>query len=225
MKQILVLDQSGKVMRAMRSCPDAAREDCLEVADLDEVDRRLAEHPVDAIILGKLPRDVARADACARIRRSARARRVLLLVAVPRSAPRTRARCFEEGADAVIDEPVSGDAIVALLGERRRRFDHRRTMLAFGDLVMRPEERKVSARGLPLALTPAAYGLLHIFLENPRQTLSRHELIDRLGRGGITSGRTIDSLVRRVRAALSEVGFPDPFVAVPRVGYSLGMPH
>lgn len=223
MKKILVVDHDRRVAADVLARWIASGDGAFEIVSLNEAEDRIISGHIDALVIASLPDDVSRVDACARIRRLPFGGRILLLVAVPRKLARTRIRCLEAGADATLDEPLRADAVAAWL--RPRQADSAaNTILEFGEVVMSTEEVKVKVRGIRLALSPTAFRLMRIFLENPGRIISRQELILRMDGGNIRSSRTIDSIIRRLRAAMSDIGVPDPFVAVPQLGYSLGNP-
>jgi len=72
--------------------------------------------------------------------------------------------------------------------------------LAFGDFVFDPSTRSLSKNGVNITITSGEYALLKVFIDHPRQPLSRDRLMQ-LARGRELDvfDRSIDVQVSRLR--------------------------
>jgi DNA-binding response OmpR family regulator len=74
-----------------------------------------------------------------------------------------------------------------------------------GDLVIDVDAREASLAGHPLELTPIEYGLLDALSENPRLTLSRRQLLDRVwGTGWFGDDHVVDVHLSNLRKKLGD---------------------
>lgn len=94
---------------------------------------------------------------------------------------------------ALMRRPRAHDS-VSTGGERR-----------LGDLVIDIHAREASLAGSPLELTPIEYGLLDALSENPRLTLSRQQLLDRVwGTDWFGDDHVVDVHISNLRKKLGD---------------------
>lgn len=116
---------------------------------------------------------------------------VLMLTA--RDALEHRLDGLEAGADDYVTKPFSLEEVVVRLrgllrragGERARSEDSVRVL---GDLVLTRETREVHRAGTPVRLTAKEFELLGLFLDHPRQVLSKAQILDRVWSGSFDGG-------------------------------------
>jgi two-component system, OmpR family, response regulator RegX3 len=187
---------------------------------------RLAEHALPSAIL--LDRSIEALEA---VRRSARLKRVpILMVLTPGSA------CTDE--DCVEDLQRGADATVCRHGEReliaRLRAILRReraplaspTQYRVGELSLDTDRHEVCIKGRPIELTPKEFKILHQLLLHPSKVFTRDELLDRVwGEGAGLEEQTLNVHIHSLRHKIE----PDPdrpryIVTVRGVGYKLKHP-
>lgn len=106
-------------------------------------------------------------------------RPVLLLTG--RGAVADRVAGLRAGADDYLPKPFVLDELVArieALVRRRRRVQD--AEIVSGSLVVDPAARTATRQGTPLELTGREFDLLEYFVRNPRQVLTREQLLDRV---------------------------------------------
>ncbi|MBC2901923.1 response regulator transcription factor [Streptomyces cupreus] len=116
---------------------------------------------------------------------------VLMLTA--RDALEHRLDGLEAGADDYVTKPFSLEEVVLRLrgllrragGEHARSEDSVRVL---GDLVLTRETREVHRAGTPVRLTAKEFELLGLFLDHPRQVLSKAQILDRVWSGSFDGG-------------------------------------
>ena len=90
--------------------------------------------------------------------------------------------------------------------KRMRRSTAALDQLSFGDLHLNGSERRCSYGGQELNLTVREFDLLECFLRNPRQALSRTQLIQNVwGEDYFGDDNVVDVYVRYLRRKLEEV--------------------
>jgi non-specific serine/threonine protein kinase len=91
----------------------------------------------------------------------------------------------------------------------------------FGDFVLDFHTRELVRSGTPVSLSPKAWQLLGILVENCPRALSRDELQDRLWPATFVVEKNLTNLVSEVREALDDDPVHPRFVrTVPRFGYA-----
>lgn len=135
------------------------------------------------------------------------------------------------GADDFIPKPFDVYEFEARVEAVLRRASRTRTVqpapapddIRLGRLVIDRSRRRASLGGEPLQLTPTEYRLLSALASRPDEILTREELAQIVwGYQDVSSGRTIDVHIRRLRVKLAsgKVRAP-PIIAVRGFGYKI----
>ena len=153
---------------------------------------------------------------------------VPIIFLTARDATPDKVRGLTVGGDDYVTKPFSLEELIARIRTILRRTgvtepDGRR--LVFADVEMDEDTREVSRAGQPIELTATEYRLLRFFLLNPRNVLSRSQLLDNVWEydfGG--DGRVLETYVSYLRKKLDAHGAP-LIHTVRGVGYALRMPR
>jgi two-component system phosphate regulon response regulator PhoB len=95
-------------------------------------------------------------------------------------------------------------------------------VLAFGDIEIDREKKRVTRAGRPVDLGPTEFRLLEFLMERPGRVFSRQQLLDGVWGSDIyIDERTVDVHVGRLRKALNHGFTADPIRTVRGSGYSL----
>ena len=116
---------------------------------------------------------------------------------------------FELGADEYLSKPLDLDLLVVRIAGllRRGRGAAAQETTSYGDLVVYPDEHRVSVKGKDVALTHLEFKLLLYFLRNPNRVLTRGLMLEKVwGTGPELSTRTVDKHVESVRKKIPAVG-------------------
>lgn len=129
---------------------------------------------------------------------------------------------LELGADEYLAKPVDLDLLVARIAVLLRRAPNGTTQAAetvrYADVVVYPEEHRVTVGGKDVALTHLELKLLLYFLKNPNRVLTRGLMLEKVwGTGPDLSTRTVDKHVEALRKKLPAFGARVETVI--RVGY------
>jgi two-component system response regulator MprA len=219
--RILVVDDE----RAVRdSLARALRLDGYEVelaADGDEGLRKLRSGGADAVVLDVLMPAADGLAVCRAIRAAGDRTPVLILTA--RDSVSDRVAGLDAGADDYLVKPFALAELQARLRALLRRTNPAiEGVLRFGDLSMDTATHEVERRGRRLELTRTEFELLRLFLEHPRQVLTRSLILERVW--GYDLGRSSSSLevyVGYLRRKLEAEGEPRLVHTVRGVGYAL----
>ena len=180
MAQILVVDDEPAVRRALER---ALRLDKYEVelaVDGEEALDRLAERPVDAVILDVMMPGVDGLEVCRRMRAGGDRTPVLMLTA--RDAIDDRVLGLDVGADDYLVKPFALRELQARLRALLRRAgdddDDAMETLRFADLVLDPVAHEVHRGDRLVELSKTEFLLLELFLKHPRQVLTRSTIFE-----------------------------------------------
>ena len=181
----------------------------------------LARAPVDLVILDVMLPQLSGFEVLRRIRAVSRTPIIMLTA---RGEESERVRGLATGADDYIVKPFSVPELLARVKGLLRRASPERlaTVLAYGDIELDREKRRVARSGRPIDLGPTEYRLLEFFLEHPGRVFSREQLLDSVwGRDIYIDERTVDVHIGRLRKLLNPGREQDPIRTVRGAGYAL----
>ena len=189
--------------------------------DGSRADGALATTPYDAIVLDLgLP---GRDGLHWLTRWRSGAQRVPVLILTARDAVEQRIEGLDAGADDYLVKPFALRELQARLRALLRRTEASRGgVLRFADLELDPVAREVRRGGREIELSRTEFNLLELFLEHPRQVLTRSQIFERVW--GYDFGSTSNALgvyigyLRRKTEAADE---PRLLHTVRGVGYIL----
>jgi DNA-binding response OmpR family regulator len=132
---------------------------------------------------------------------------------------------LEVGADDYVTKPFSLRELMARVKANLRRVDLDRSgieepTLSQGSLRADLAARTVQAGGRAIHLQPREFDLLIYLMRHPDAVLTRERLLRGVWGHEFVGPRTVDVHVRRVRAKLEEVGYPNLIRTVHGVGYA-----
>jgi two-component system phosphate regulon response regulator PhoB len=149
---------------------------------------------------------------------------VPVIVATARDDEREIVRTLDAGADDYIVKPFSVPELLARVSALLRRSSPERIadILAFGELELDREKKRVSRNGHAIDLGPTEFRLLEFLMERPGRVFTREQLLDGVwGRDVYIDERTVDVHVGRLRKALNRGHADDPIRTVRGAGYAL----
>ncbi len=188
--KVLVVDDEPGVRSALQRALALERHDVWLAGDGQEALDLLAAGTVDAIILDVgMPR-LDGLEVCRRLRAAGDRTPVLMLTA--RDAIDDRVDGLDAGADDYLVKPFALRELQARLRALLRRLDTGGPALAFGDLVLDSSAHEVHRGTRRIELSRTEFTLLELFLQHPRQVLTRSTLFERVW--GYDFGATSNAL-------------------------------
>jgi two-component system response regulator MprA len=223
MPRVLVVDDEPGVRTALERALRLEAYDVELAADGREaLDRLAGGTPPDAVVLDVAMPHVDGLEVCRRLRGAGDRTPVLMLTA--RDAVDDRVAGLDAGADDYLVKPFALKELKARLRAllRRTGAGDGGDALRFGDLVLDPVAYEVRRGGRTIELSRTEFHLLALFMEHPRQVLTRSQIFERVwgydfGAGSNALGVYVGYLRRKTEAG----GEPRLLHTVRGVGYVL----
>jgi len=177
----------------------------------------------EAIVLDLQLPDIDGLEVCRRIRRAGDATPILMLTA--RDAVNDRVEGLDVGADDYLVKPFDLAELLARLRallRRRNLTDGDDAVLRFEDVSLNRSTREVRRGDRAVELTKIEFDLLELFLQHPRQVLTREQILDLVWGYTFDSGtNSLAVYIGYLRRKLEESGESRLIQTVRGVGYSL----
>jgi two-component system, OmpR family, phosphate regulon response regulator OmpR len=205
-KKILMVDDDVRMRELLQRYLTEQGFSISTVADSTEMDSVLSQEHIDLLVLDLMLPGEDGLAICRRLRSSGSAMPIIMLTA--RGDEVDRIIGLEMGADDYLPKPFNPRELLARINAIMRRQvraepiapGHLNGSLAFGDFLFDPSTRSLSKNGENITITSGEYALLKVFIDHPRQPLSRDRLMQ-LARGRELDvfDRSIDVQVSRLR--------------------------
>jgi two-component system response regulator MprA len=180
----------------------------------------------DAIVLDLQLPDIDGLEICRRIRQAGDTTPILMLTA--RDAVNDRVAGLDVGADDYLVKPFDLAELLARLRALLRRHnvgDGDGAVLRFEDLTLNPQTREVHRGARGVELTKIEFDLLELFLQHPRQVLTRDQILDLVWGYNFDSGtNSLAVYIGYLRRKLEEASEARLIQTVRGVGYALRNP-
>jgi two-component system, OmpR family, response regulator MprA len=223
MVRVLIVDDEPAVRAALDRALRLDRYEVELAGDGREALDRLAESRLDAIVLDVMMPGIDGLEVCRRLREAGDRTPVLMLTA--RDAVDDRVAGLDAGADDYLVKPFALKELKARLRALLRRAetapgaDH---VLRFADLTLDRAAWEARRGARPLELSRTEFQLLAMFMEHPRQVLTRSQIFERVwGYDFGSSSNSLGVYMGYLRRKTEEGGEPRVLHTVRGVGYVL----
>ena len=218
---VLVVDDEPGVRAALERALRVERYEVRSAGGGSEALALLAERRPDAIVLDVAMPDVDGLEVCRRLRAAGDRTPVLMLTA--RDAVDDRVAGLDAGADDYLVKPFALRELQARLRALLRRTGSARGgVLRFADLELDAVAREVRRGERAIDLSRTEFNLLELFLQHPRQVLTRSQIFERVW--GYDFGSTSNALgvyIGYLRRKTEAGGEPRLLHTVRGIGYVL----
>ena len=179
------------------------------------------DRPPDLVLLDLMLPGLDGLTVCKRLRA---ANDVPILILTARDAVPDRVKGLDAGADDYVVKPFNFDELLARIrAQLRRRVPAAdQEVLRFADLSLNPNTHEVFRGGRKIELTAREFEVLLLFMQHPRQVITRDLLYERIwGYDFGGESNIIEVYVRYLRSKLEEGGAARLIQTVRGVGYAL----
>ena len=225
--RICVVDDEPAVREALARSLTFEGYTVTTASDGDQALATIAAEKPDAIVLDVAMPVMDGLSVCRTLRSTGDATPVLMLTA--RAETSDRVAGLDAGADDYLVKPFALEELLARVRALLRRAAHagpgvvgQPTELSFADLTMDSVSREVSRAGHRIDLTRTEYSLLELFLQHPRQVLTRGQIFESVW--GYDFGGTsnaLDVYIGYLRRKTEPEALPRLVHTVRGVGYVL----
>ncbi|WP_343948074.1 response regulator transcription factor [Nonomuraea longicatena] len=222
--RLLVVDDEPALREALQSSLEFEGYRVATAPDGQDALESLAKEQFDAVLLDVMMPRLDGLTACRRLRQAGNHVPVLMLTA--RDAVGDRVSGLDAGADDYLVKPFELDELLARVRALLRRSSlsgpRADGALAYADLRMDPATREVTRGGRTLDLTRTEYLLLELFLNHPRQVLTRDQILGEVwGFDVEPASNSLDVYIMYLRRKTESAGEPRAIQTVRGVGYVL----
>ncbi len=167
-------------------------------------------------------------DFCRVVRRDGNSVPILILSA--KGSEMDRVVGLEVGADDYLAKPFGMRELIARCRALLRRHNHTQPVptpeptLKYRDVVVYPQECRVTVKGEDINLSPKEFRILELFITHPRRVWSREQLLERVwGPDFVGDSKTVDVHIRWLREKLeADPSHPEYLLTVRGFGYRFG---
>jgi len=217
---ILVVDDERAVRDSLRHALELEGYTVELAVDGGDALARVERSSPDAIVLDVLMPGLTGLDVARRLRSRGNAVPILMLTA--RAAVEDRVEGLDAGADDYLVKPFALDELLARLRALLRRTTETGATLRFADLELDPGTREVRRAGDAIDLTRTEFALLELFMQNPRQVLTRGTIFERVwGYDFGVGSNALDVYIGYLRRKTETGGRPRLIQTIRGVGYAL----
>jgi two-component system, OmpR family, response regulator MprA len=218
--RILLVDDDAAVLSGLRRALVLAGYEVVTANDGEAaIDVAGASRP-DLVVLDVMLPAIDGFAVCEHLRQSTPV--PILMLSAKDTVP-DRIKGLDRGADDYLVKPFAVDELTARVRALLRRgTGPSGDQLTYGDVAVDTVAREALRSGRPLRLTPREYDLLVLFLQHPRQALSREQLCQKVwGYGFEGESNFVDVAVKELRKKLECDGEPRLIQTVRGFGYAL----
>jgi two-component system, OmpR family, phosphate regulon response regulator PhoB len=176
----------------------------------------------DLVVLDWMLPGMSGLEFARRLRADKRTENVPLILLTARAEERDKLQGLETGADDYVTKPFSPRELNARVKAvlRRRAPQATDDAVEFAGLKLDPASHRVTGGGMPLALGPTEFRLLHFLMTHAERVYSRTQLLDQVwGDHVFVEERTVDVHIRRLRRALQPTRHDRLIQTVRSAGY------
>jgi two-component system, OmpR family, response regulator MprA len=219
--RVLVVDDHADTRKLLVRSLERASYGVKAAASCADAEAAVGHGEFDVVVLDVMLPDGSGIDLCGRLRAGKLRTPILLLTA--RGEVRDRVAGLDAGADDYLVKPFALRELQARLRALLRRAEEPGgPVLSYADLVLAPSAREVRRGERPIELSRTEFSLLQLFLEHPRQVLTRSQLFERVW--GYDFGATSNALgvyIGYLRRKTEAAGEPRLLHTVRGIGYVL----
>jgi two-component system response regulator MprA len=203
--RILVVDDEPMILNFLRT---GLRYEGFEVAEASSGDQALdlaRTFKPDLVVLDIMLPGLDGYEVCRRLRGDPE---LGILMLTARDEVRDRIVGLDLGADDYLVKPFDFDELLSRMRAILRRLRPPQSeTLVVGDLSLSEGRHQVTLEGRPLELTLREFELLKLFLQHPRQALTRQTILDRVwGSNFFGAENNVEVYVGYLRSKLGERG-------------------
>lgn len=220
MKQILIVEDDVNLGQSLKKICEGEGMVAHLATNLSEA-RGIISNSLDIVVLDWMLPDGQGIDFLKELRQTQKSIPVIMLTA--RTELIDKVLGLETGANDYMTKPFESRELIARIRVQLREkheISDKTERLVFGRLVINTKNKDVLFDGERVTMTKMEYELIKILAENPQQTFSRENLLDKVwGYDNYPTTRTVDNHVLQIRQKTSD----EVIETIRGLGYRLGI--
>jgi two-component system phosphate regulon response regulator PhoB len=192
------------------------------VASAELALQTLADKTMDLLVLDWMLPGISGVELARRLKNDPHYKQLPIILLTARGEEADKIRGLEIGADDYMTKPFSPKELVARIKAVMRRSGklNESGQISVDNIVLDPEQHRLSIEGKILEISPTEFKLMQFFMSNPDKVYSRTHLLDQVwGRSVYIEERTVDVHIRGLRKILADYGREDLIQTVRGFGY------
>jgi two-component system, OmpR family, KDP operon response regulator KdpE len=226
--RILIVDDEPQIRRVLQTALVAQDYEAATARTGEEALDKLRRDRFDLVLLDVNMPGIGGLETCREIRAATEAAIIMLTV---RNNEQDKVDALDAGADDYVTKPFSTPELLARIRAALRRMplaaESATHSIAFDDLEIQFNTRRVIVKGQPVRLTPKEFDLLHYLVTNPNIPIPHGKLLQAVW--GPDYGDQVEYLrvfINQLRKKLEpNPAKPKYLLTEPWVGYRFEMPH
>lgn len=218
---ILICDDNVAVHESLTLFLQEAGMQTISIYEGTHIIDILKKRKIDLVVLDIMLPGKPGTDICEEIRSVSD---IPIIMLSARDEEEDRILGLKLGADDYVTKPFSPMELVMRINTIMNRLKPRTKNLSvfFSNLILHPDSYSAYVNETPLELTPKEFAVLQYLAEKPDKVLSRDLILDEVwGFSYLGDGRSVDTIVRRIRMKLEKAGANCSIQSVYGVGYVL----
>jgi len=219
--RILIVEDDEAIARLIELHLHRAGYEAVVCPDGDEAMRHLQAHTWRLVILDRMLPGTSGMQILRWLNRSGQEDKTPVLMVTALGMTADKVQGLSAGADDYLSKPFEPEELVARVGALLRRSETQiENVLSRDGIVVDMDSLDVTINGQSVELRPLEVRLLLALMSKPGKTRSREYLLDHVwGHGTFVEPRTVDVTVKRLRAALRDLGRTSCIETVRGLGY------
>ena len=159
----------------------------------------------DIILLDVMMPEMDGIEACVELKKISTLSNTRIIFLSARGEDFTQIAAFDAGADDYITKPFSPKELIARIQSllRRANTEVADKVIKAGNIILDPNNHKVTVDGRNVSLGPKEFKLLKFFLTHQNKVFSRNQLLDSIwGQNTYVEERTVDVHILRLRKSI-----------------------
>ncbi len=224
MTKILIVEDEDSIRKFVKVNLEMENYEVAEAESGEKALELYESFQPDIVLLDIMLPGIDGFEVCRYLRQDERELGIIMLTAKNQDIDKIQG--LEAGSDDYISKPFNPKELVLRIKSLERRLrisddDHSDKIIETSNFKLDRNSRKFYKDGELVDLTPTEYAVILLFLENPRQAISRDEILDKVwGEDFIGDSKIVDVNIRRLRAKIEDDSSRPEFIkTVWGIGY------
>ncbi|MBY0122831.1 response regulator transcription factor [Bacillus sp. S/N-304-OC-R1] len=219
-KSVIVVEDDPKIRNLVKIYLKKEGYEVIEAVDGFEAKEKIEQLDPCVLLLDLMLPGISGEEICRWVREDLKSMMPIIMLSA-KVSEKNRIHGFRLGADDYVVKPFSPAELMVRLEAVLRRTASRCGKLTFNGFTIKPAKGEAWINGEQLDITHFEFKILHSFMQNPNQVLSRERILDYIYQNNekAVSDRTIDVHIKNLREKIKEKTPKEYIQTVRGMGY------